>query len=53
MALSCTRGCSDHILEKKEITKRVVRRWNELPRVLVESPFKRGLDVALGSVIWG
>lgn len=47
MALGCTRGCSDQILGgEKKITEGVVRHWNELLRVLVESLFKRCLDVA-------
>lgn len=39
---------SDTREKKKKITERVARHWNELPRALVGSPFKRCLGVAFG-----
>lgn len=49
---------SQNVLDsgKKFFLMRVVRHWNRLPRVAVDSPslemFKAGLDGALGSLIW-
>ncbi|KFV75924.1 hypothetical protein N307_11912, partial [Dryobates pubescens] len=42
-------------VRKKFFTMRVVKRWNRLPREMVEVPsldaFKARLDVALGNLI--
>ncbi|KGL92481.1 hypothetical protein N301_09887, partial [Charadrius vociferus] len=42
-------------IRKKFFTRRVVRRWNRLPREVVEAPsleaFKARLDVALGNLV--
>ena len=43
-------------IRRKFFTQRVVRRWNRLPKEVVDAPsleaFKARLDVDLGSLVW-
>jgi len=52
---SCIRGGLDWILGKNFFTERVVRRWNRLPREVIDSPslevFKKPVDVAFRDVV--
>jgi len=43
-------------IRRKFFTQRVVKRWNRLPKEVVDAPsleaFRTRLDVALGSLLW-